>query len=474
MKGYYLKFIISGLLVFGLFSCKPSLNQKIKAMANDGEISEIEFNDLLKYASSDPKLQKYTDSKVLYNYIESEFAKSIPPVKVWNPSPNIASKSFNVNVYIENSASIYGYVKENEMKNAVYEMLGNIKTACDTLNLNYINNKVLSQVKNAQLQDNKTFVLNLNPASFKKKGGNRDVTDMAEILANVLSKTNEKNLSVLISDFVFSPGSGVDAEKYLNIQRISIRDNLRDKLKTYKLAVAAYQMNAAFDGDYFDHNNKGEEYKGNRPYYIWLIGDEDEVKTLLAKQIIRNSDNGYLNKAAFVSTKEISPTNYQIVKIEKTGNFSLSAGAEEINRAVAQNGVFGFSIAVDFSNDLRDRTYFSDSTNYVADDKNFTISARELTNEEKNSSDLTGYTHLITLTSKRLINQELHIKVISKLPSWIGASNSINDSNINENKSEQNKTFGLDYLMNGVIDAFNFYPDVEKNVISEFTIKINK
>ena len=141
---------------------------------------------------------------------------------------------------------------------------------------------------------------------------------------------------------------------------------------------------------------------------------------------------------------------------------------------LTENGAFGFSIAVDFSNDLRDGKYFSDSINYLVNDQNYTICARQLTEGEKASPDLMAYTHLITLKSKRLINQDLQIKVISKLPSWIDKSNCMDDSNINADTVQQSKTFGLNYLMGGVMDAFNADPDVEKNVISEFTIKINK
>jgi hypothetical protein len=66
----------------------------------------------------------------------------------------------------------------------------------------------------------------------------------------------------------------------------------------------------------------------------------------------------------------------------------------------------------------------------------------------------------------------LEIKVVSQTPSWVFNSSSIDDSNILNEISQQQKTFGLQYLIEGVSDAF--YPISSSNAITTFTITIKK
>lgn len=126
--------------------------------------------------------------------------KITPPI---NPTVN---QPLAVNVYIENSGSMDGYVKgATEFEQAVYNYLTDIKISriTDSLNLFYINSEIIPQGS-----DIKDFIEKLEPATFKKKGGNTGTTDISNLLKTVLNETKSDDVAILVTDGIFSPGRG--------------------------------------------------------------------------------------------------------------------------------------------------------------------------------------------------------------------------------------------------------------------------
>jgi hypothetical protein len=464
------------LLVFILISCRKgeSLQGAIFEKAKDKEITKEEFNELLNFVKSDAKYKKYTNPSELYTYIIKVAELSKENVNVYNPVNPQSVSSFNIDVFLENSKSMDGYVTGTDLKNSVYELLENLKGHCNTLNLHYINDKITYTVSKAGADENKAFILNLSPAAFVQHGGKRGVSDMAEVIKVVLQQTRSHNLSILISDFVFSPGKGVDADAYLNIQKTSIKTAIRDKSGMQDLCVAVYQMNSYFNGDYYDHNNKTIKYKGQRPYYIWFIGTSEQVQILLNNKVIRKSDDKLLNSIVFKNTAKEENISYKIVKVGKTGNFALTSTKGEIIDAKPEQDKFGFSLALNFAGNIRGDDYFLDVQNYKLNDDNYKLSARLLTEKEKAGPDLKGFTHLLTLSTTKLISETLEIKITARSPRWIAQSSSVNDAGILNDSTEQSKTFGFKYLMNGVAEAFNIYGDSEQSLVSRINLVIKK
>ena len=109
-----------------------------------------------------------------------------------------------VNVYVENSGSMAGYVNGNtDFKKAVYNYLTDIKISgiTDTLNLFYINDK--SVAKGSDVED---FIEKLNPNQCVFA-----TSDISNVFDLVLKRTDNKQISVLLTDGILSPGRGKDA-----------------------------------------------------------------------------------------------------------------------------------------------------------------------------------------------------------------------------------------------------------------------
>lgn len=487
----YLPFI---LLFLMLTSCKSEFgsfnDQALTCANNDKKIDEQEYQKLLKQISgSDEKgFQQFKNDKgeidniKVVSYLLKYFkAKNVGLTAndIWQPLTNGTQETFNINVYLENSASMDGYVKGvTEFETAIYNLLGDFKISglCDSLNLNYINKTIPYQKQNALPADIQDFIEKLEPSVFKLRGGDRSVSDLKNILSTVLKTVNNKNAAVLISDFVFSPGKNANAQDYLNNQGVGIKIDFAEKLEEFDLSAVVIQLQSNFDGLYYDKTDKPLSFKGKRPYYVWIFGSTQQISTILNKKVLDNIKGGYSNRLVLQSIKGISEPNYKILYSPKIGSFSAKQLNAKIisdastSKANQTKGLFGFNVAVDLSNSLQDANYFLDTSNYILSNTKYQLKVETIT--DKNDASLSGFTHLLKLQTGELREEVLKIEIVGKTPSWVFNSTSIDDSKILNDKNEQQKTFGLQYLIEGISDAF--YPKSNSNAINSISITIKK
>ena len=487
----YFPFIVFILI---LTSCKSefsSFNEDALSFANkDKRIDEQEYQKLLEQISgSDEKgFQQFKNDKgkidniKVVSYLLKYFkAKNVGLTAndIWQPLTNGTQETFNINVYLENSKSMDGYVKGvTEFETAIYNLLGDFKISglCDSLNLNYINKTIPYQKQNALPADIQDFIEKLEPSVFKQRGGDRSVSDLKNILSTVLKTVNNKNAAVLISDFVFSPGKNANAQDYLNNQGVGIKIDFAEKLKEFDLSAVVIQLQSNFDDLYYDKTDKPLSFKGKRPYYVWIFGSTQQISSILNKKILDNIKGGYSNRLVLQSIKGIREPNYKILYSPKIGSFS----AKQLNAKIISDastskdnqtkGLFGFNVAVDLSNSLQDANYFLDTSNYILSNTKYQLKVETIT--DKNDASLSGFTHLLKLQTGELREEVLKIEIVGKTPSWVFNSTSIDDSNILNDKNEQQKTFGLQYLIEGISDAF--YPKSNSNAINSISITIKK
>ncbi|KQN37248.1 hypothetical protein ASE92_20135 [Pedobacter sp. Leaf41] len=465
MKNKFLNLYI--IFIMHILGCNGAINIQDEALiiAKDNQITKEEFFNLQKQVTKESKYAKYKNSSELYNYLIKLFKAKNMGVKVYNPEVK-KEEPFAVNFYFENSLSMDGYITNADLKSSLFDILTNTKKITNTINRNYINEKVI----NISL-DNQAFSTGLTPSSFNKLGGNRGNSDIAEVVKNVLSKTNQKNMSVLISDFVFSPPVKTNAKDYLNIQQTAIKGAIQDKLKNQNLALAIFQMSALFDGKYYSYKfPAGKQFSGMRPYYVWFIGTEDQIKKVLDNQIVDPTSNKFLNVATFYNSKKAKIPDYKITTKE-IGDFKPK-DKHSLYNATSEQKEFSFNVAVNFSNSIKGLEYFNNNSIYASD--NYSISVRGLSQKEKKQIGLSTYTHILTLKTTRLQTEKLVVKVANRHPAWVLSSSSTDDQNITTDKIEQTKTFGLNNLITGVWQGFNYYSNPDDNIITQLTINIEK
>lgn len=403
-------------------------------------------------------------------------AKKIFPVIIMRGDANFGKASpFNVNVFLENSVSMDGYVKGvTNFETAIYNLLADISISgiCDSLNLNYINKSIPYQKKNARSPEIQDFIENLEPITFKQRGGDRSVSDLKKILDTLLHTVDDRNAAILISDFVFSPGNKANAQEYLSMQSAGIKMSFAEKIKKFDLAAVIVQLESTFDGVYYTKTNTPIKLTAKRPYYIWILGSKTQVKEILQKKIIDNIKGGYLQKLVLHTIKDEELPTFKIMYKPLSGDFNAKQLPQGIitDASLSREGKFGFAMAADFTKGLMDGAYLQDTNNYVLSNKHYHLAVTPIL--DKNNPALNGFTHLLHISSDQIRDETLEVSVIGKSPSWVNTVTSMDDSNILQDDAEKQRTFGFKYLVEGVCDAL--YPPAAPNAISKFSIQIKK
>lgn len=375
------------------------------------------------------------------------------PVYESKPKPTI-------NVYIENSASMYGYVGDNktDFKASIYNYLSDIKISdiTDSLNLYYINSKIIPHSP-----DISDFIEKLNPTTFKQEGGNLGTTDISNLILAILKETQNTTLSILISDLIFSPGKGKDANQYLINQQIGIKTNIAEALKSQNLGIIVYQLSSEFKGNYYNREDIPTKINARRPFYIWIIGDKDNVAKLHA-EVPMSKFKGSGIENVFTIIRGNQSIDYAIRP--GTGEFSLDKKYPKSKIIKARKGhdnKVSFAVNADFSNLLLDNSYLNNINNYSVNDKDYHMT---ISNSPSGSH---GCTNSLNFISDKIKPTNLSIKLKMNIPEWVDQINDDEGLDINANDA-MGKTYGIEYLINGVYEAFtqkeNFYTEIKISI----------
>ncbi len=335
--------------------------------------------------------------------------------------------SIELNVYVENSGSMDGYMcAGSNLKDAVFDYVSDLKKESSKVSLLYINSEIIPC---HQTLDN--YIQNLTPSSFAKAGGNRANTDLRQIFEMMLQRQKKNTVTVFVSDCILDIPQ--NALEFFGNCQVSIKNSFDQALTKYPmLGVQIIKLQSKFNGYWYCGQNKELLNDAKRPYYIWVIGN----KQILAKinkhipygDIIGGIDNYW----AFSNPEEIP---FDIAKKRYV---------------VGHTGKITVELLVDLSNSLKSENVLTDPNNYsvLKPSQTRVISVERIT--DKNSK----YSHLIKveLENPQTLNSETITVRFQTLPSWVNATNDDTGKNIKQNLT---KTTGILYLIKGVSEAYN-------------------
>ena len=368
-----------------------------------------------------------------------------------------------VNVYLENSGSMDGYVKgQTEFEQIVYNYLVNLKLAKITSNLNlfYINSNLLPQQDDVQ-----DFIEKLEPSSFRAKGGNRGTSDISNMIGMIMKEMNDSTVSIFISDCIFSPGRGKDAGEYLNNQKIGIKNVVGQYFNAHpKLAVMGYRCLSTFNGYYYDKNDSGTLYIGKRPFYIWLFGTQGALNRI-QNEMLKNRyqlDGVQNDFMAFAGGTTMPDSCYAVKR--GSGKFDLKKSDPKHsieNLKADKNGKVRFSVEVNYAPFILSDSYLCDTSMYVLNDPKYRVVAVERIKEYKK------YSHVIHIEADKVHPSNLEIKLCTGSPIWPDYFNDDKGCALSEINAE--KTFGIKHMADGIAEAI-----IRKDYYTRMTININK
>lgn len=365
-----------------------------------------------------------------------------------------------VNVLVENSGSMFGYISSgNDFDRSLSSLLTGIKVSeySDSISLHYINSKTFRQ--NVDIP---TFIKNTNIHNAQTWPGNLTRTDMCVLFDTVTSYVNKNTISIFVSDCIFSPGPGVNAQNYIGAEKDCITLTINQKLKNQNLAFIVYRLISDFRGNYFDCQDNPTFIDNQRPYFIWIIGTKENIAAFKQK-ISTSKIEGQLQNSYTIFKSEIN-NSYAVQQNPKIGSFERIT-PKTIKRTRKDNGSkkFMFSVGVDFSSLLVDETYLTNPGNYKISNPNYSI--------EIIKRQIGNHTHLIkiTTTANIISPTKLTIQLKNKIPDWVDKFSDESCTNINDEGMMQ-KTFGLNQIIQGIYAAYNYDDDV----LSEIILNINQ
>lgn len=377
------------------------------------------------------------------------------------PNPAIVSQAKPiVNVYVENSGSMFGYISTgNDFDRSISSLLTSVKVSgySDSINLYYINSRTFKQ--NVDIP---TFIRRTNLHNAQTWPGNLGRTDLCALFDTVTSNVKDNTISIFVSDCIFSPGRGVVASRYIGAEKDCITLTINQKLRSHNLAFVVYRLLSEFRGEYFDCQDNVTRINNQRPYFIWIIGKREHIAAFKQK-IPTNKIEGQLQNSYTIFKSE-SNNSFAVQLNPKIGSFDRT-NPTTIKKTKRDNnsGKFMFSVGVDFSSLLVDETYLTNPKNFKLNNPNYSI--------EIIKKQMGNHTHLIrvTTTANIISPTRLTIQLKNNIPDWVEEFSDETCTNINSNGMMQ-KTYGLKQIVNGIYAAYNYNDDI----LSEIIININQ
>ncbi|MFT6841830.1 MAG: hypothetical protein ACJASR_000592 [Psychroserpens sp.] len=431
---------------------------------------------------------------------ERKFPNKTPEIKdtIFNSSVSqskiLEQKDLKIKLYIENSGSMFGYVNgRTQLKDMLQNLLVDLKYEYDEENIEiyFINSKIYASPIKVEVVD---FADKLSPYSIKI--GQTGSSDLNDIFRQITSETDENSISILVSDFIYSI-KGKETIQLLGQQQALTKNVfLTADKKGQKLTTNVYQFHSDFNGKYYDYNDDSTFLKGKRPYYLAIIGQQNSVN-LFTNQIGPkfNKYKGYSNEYLLTAedfdvtdyTVLTSTLNYGRIKPVKGTNVSGQVRQIELEESGRDGSKIQFAVAVNLNSLVITDDYISTITNYELSNDVFSLlKIGKITGDDIvfangdkapfSASDLQHVklnpTHVFVFQSSNKNIENLTFSLKRNIPQWIANSSLFDDTDLTTNESKQQKTFGLEYLINGISSAY--LQATEKDSYFNITIPIQK
>ena len=453
---------------------KKALNRLLLDVADKDEVIDAteweqitEFLDGQKAHFKDFYKDGELDIEEVKEYVENFFEGRRPPKKI---DIQAGRRTLGVNFYLERSGSMVPYDAaggDGSFKAAIVGMLNRLPGSGDDNHIYVVNSEI-----NAYPKGFSQFIGDSNIFEATKGIGDASSTDFAAIFQQLLDKTGPDELSILVTDMIYSTKqmAGVNAQKVFAEAQGMTNAVFKSQVKDHGLLIV--KMQGSYNGPYYPYNAaSGVQYNGRRPYYIVVVGSNQNIARLTRDEAYVpfsrfNELRGYEDMYLFETDDVYKPYYSLLLESDQIrGRFRTVHGQGDQIRYIENvevdrnSGDLRLVLAVDLSGMLIDEQYLLDKENYrvEADDPLVIKEIRPVSQNEVSPAErkhLGKATHVFILESEGIKHrQNVKIKLMNKLPEWVDASSSDDDSSVG-GAGFANTTFGLKYLLQGIYDSY--------------------
>ena len=465
MRTWVVVMIVAMTASVAMTSCGGGgLEKTIKKAFINGDTTHATYDSICSIIKDNPKkYSEYIDKngeinvEALGKYINEVGSKLRPPMS-WNIAV-YGLKNLSLTIYFERSGSMTPYDNASgrgQLKKSVNDLI-NFFPNRENVKINIVNDNIYPY--NGTVD---SFLQDRNIYESTNGTGDASYTDFKLIFEKIFQAQKPGNVSVLITDLIYSPKNTADVsvEKILNEEN-SVATAI---FKTYKgKSIIVNQLMGDYNGMYYPYNNAPVAYNGQRPFYVIIVGDaatidrmanDEKYAKFLRPDGVKNTYR--FNQAPGDITFKIVP-DWK----DNTGRFRISRDDQNMLTKCEgdrETGVMCFTLAANFKPLGKDNAFLTNTANYtVQSQSGFQISIRPITDADINNNNrsyLEGMTHLITAKGKfNTKHDELSITINNQFPAWIGESSTTSDINPSA-AGFATTTFGLDRFLKGIYDAF--------------------
>lgn len=282
----------------------------------------------------------------------NHFEMAVPELSLDASSKNVK----HVSIYLDNSGSMKGYVDFAGVDNgsqARASIIGTLSNLMDNVHDTYSIESVCQCGGFNYVR--RDFLRGMEDFSIFRGA----VTELHNMIQLVVDSTSENDVSVIATDMVMSYGKNkLIAEKdsfynYHQLEQLGAQvHNAMEKCKNKKLQVVVLQYYSDFNGKYYynyTENLKPNKYANilmtNRPYYLVVIGSEDNLRNMMANNCFNRADHVY----ASFNMGEPKHTQEYIVEMDDNSKVAWNIGDPDNMKAqgsIMTNTSFGEASSV--------------------------------------------------------------------------------------------------------------------------------
>ncbi len=236
--------------------------------------------------SSDSDYDNVSD--IIDNCISSEPVENADSIDPCTGCPKdtlkiTSSKIDNLQVYLEISGSMKGYMpkktgRSTDFQKQMASLFSWFVTSVESNSKKFYGIKDDQTTLKFESKDDVASKISRAEFEFGK------TTTLPDLVEKIIKKTNQEDVSVIVSDFLYSPPNVLNLEGTLNVR-------LREMfLKRPEMALSVYAFKSDYSGKFYTVTNQVIQNCCNdkRPYYVWVMGKQplvEQVDKLISKKM---------------------------------------------------------------------------------------------------------------------------------------------------------------------------------------------
>lgn len=387
--------------------------------------------------------------------------------KILDTKPSdVSLEKYSVSFYMENSASMDGYVNgTTEFKDVLGKMIVSANHSCKSASLFFVNDKIYETTDNAI-----SFIQMLNPSKIKV--GNVGATDVNQIFRNILARTGKNDISVLFSDCIYSVRNVTN--ELDNAKNATTDAFLQTIGKNPTVATIILQFVSHFDGYYYDRNDSPMRCSSSRPFYVVITGNRDALKRMYDTFKIASLP-GLKNKCLLSSESwTLNSDNACIVISDNTSARRIKAMKNflDVEKISLERGCYAltFGVGVDFSNMFVDDSYIADASNYIVEPGGYKVKSvtKASSSAMGDFSETPRMPYVLNLeVPVNSFAPSITITLNKNVPAWVKKANVNDDVGFVPSPMQ---SFAIQKMVEGIAAAYS----TDYSSIFKLQININK